>query len=390
MSSSKLYRLVKSMTKAEKRYFHRFAHQATRSSPNYWKLYEYIEQMPSWDEQLLFKSLEQEGFSKHLPVVKHQLYERILDSLHLFYQESELEEQIKRSIHQAYLLLKRSLLIEAEQRLSKCRKQIKKLGLWHLLPECQEVERLILERSYKAGRVYKEMSHWEAQYRIGLTHLEQNLPLATFRGELAQLHLSKVRPDAEVLEQLDSTLSALAASQHPNSSVDLLQSQALLAFMARRAGQAREANAKLLKVLEKMPPTLRTVPEKYLSTLYNYLIDQLQLGNEEEFRKGLRKLRSLSGQKGFRQIKNLDAKIFEWSYQLELNALAGKKSYHDMGGSLDQVEDGLRRFSQQLAKPAKAGLLHLCGLAAFHTSDPERALAFSHTIVPRAKAGSRP
>ena len=376
MSSDKLFRLVKSMTKAEKRYFYRLAHQNGGATPNYWKLFAVIDRMTGWDNSQLMEMLHGEAFRRHLPVVKHQLYERILDALHLFYRESEVEEQIKRSTHQAYLLLKRGLLEEAGRRVEQSRKQIEDCNLWHLLPECQEIERLILERSYKAGQQTKSMNSWQEEYRQTLRQIEQSLSVASFRGELSQLHLTKVRPSPESIKHLRKKLSELTPGDNPNSQADFLQSQALLAFMAREADQARQANARLLSTLEQMPPTQRTVSERYLSTLYNYMIDQLQLNNEAALQEGLHKLRSLSGQKGFRQIKNLEAKIFEWSYQLELNALAGKKAYSQMVEKLSEVEQGLQKFSEKLSKPALAGLRHLSGLAAFHSTNPQQALDF--------------
>ncbi len=363
------------MTKAEKRYFHQLT-QSHRVAPNYWLVYQAIMEMDKWESNALGAKLEEATFKAHLPVVKHQLYERILDSLHLFYRENEVEEQIKRSIHQAYLLYKRNMRQEAAQRIDKCRSRIAKLQLWHLLPECLEVQRLVNARSSGRNSFNQELREWQENYQEGLAALSGRLPVAAFRAKVTQTHLQKVRPTGDVISELEAELKRFPVEGDRLSQADLLQCRALLAFMKRNPSEAQQANSALLRVLESLPSTQRSIAERYLSTLYNHLIDQLQLGNELALREGLAKLRSLSGQKGFRQLPGIDVKIFEWSYQLELNLYAAQKEYQQMLLMLPQLKAGLQKYDGELSVPAQAGLRHLCGLGAFQASEPSVALEF--------------
>ena len=368
----KVYQLVISLTKSEQRYFHRYAHQHRQEAPNYWKIYEVMSNMKAWDPALFNEMLQDQPFYTHLAVVKTQLYERLLDALHLFHRENELEEQVKRGLHQVYLLHRRGQQHSARQHLQKQRKLIEKHQLWIFWPELMNLEYLLAERSPTKA----DEQSWSERYQEGLNYLQESLPVAQLRADLVQLHLQRVRPEQTQLQILEQRLEAIPLGESPANQADYHQAVALLSFMKRDAVAAGQANADLLQVLEELPPHQRSVPERYLSTLYNYLIDQLQLNNTEAFREGLEKLRQLPRRKAFRIIRGIDAKIFEWSLQLELNHLVQNRNYAAAQSLLPRLEEGLKDYHNKLAPQAVAGLRHLGGLVAFLNGYAERALDF--------------
>lgn len=383
--ADKVYELVRSLTKSEQRYFHRYAHQHRQDAPNYWKVYDVMIHLPVWDE-LAFKALlKTEVFFEHLPVVKSHLYDRLLDALHLFHRENELEERVKRALHQAYLLNKRGLKRSFQQHLQKCRKLIETHQLWIFWPELMSLVQQAAENPAASSAASTSAQQWAQDYQYGIDRLEASLPTALLKTELAQVHLQRVRPVEQRIEQWQRTLNETPNDNNPNIKSNRYQSEALIAFMRRDAKAAAQANGKLLEILEQLSPNQRSVPERYLSTLYNFLIDQLQLGEIDAFQNGLQKLRELPSRKGFRRVRGIQRKTFEWGFQLELNHLVKNKEYQLALGRLPELAKGLKTHQAKIAPQAEAGLRHLAGLIAFQEQQAELALQFITPLYQQPK-----
>ena len=71
--STELFKLIKSLTKSEKRFF-KLSSSLQSGEKNYLKIFDFIERQSSYDEEELKKTYEGETFIKHLPSEKNHLY----------------------------------------------------------------------------------------------------------------------------------------------------------------------------------------------------------------------------------------------------------------------------------------------------------------------------
>ncbi|MBI3258901.1 MAG: hypothetical protein HYZ54_05435 [Ignavibacteriae bacterium] len=86
-SSDDLFRLVKSLTSAEKGYFKKYTAKHIIGDKNdYTILFTILDKMDEWDEELLKRRLAKFGFSHRISSVKNYLNKLILESLRAFYQ----------------------------------------------------------------------------------------------------------------------------------------------------------------------------------------------------------------------------------------------------------------------------------------------------------------
>ena len=108
-AGNKLFLLIKSLNAAEKRHFRRQATLHGKADLDYLQLFSALEHMAEFSDEALKGILSGAAFLGHLPVIKEQLYQRLLDSLHLYYMEQSPEEQVKRKLHQVYILLKKGM-----------------------------------------------------------------------------------------------------------------------------------------------------------------------------------------------------------------------------------------------------------------------------------------
>jgi hypothetical protein len=120
--SDELFRLIKSLTRSEKGFFKKFA---TRNTPgeknNYIVLFDAIDDMDNYDEDLLRKKLRNSSFASQVPVYKNYLFNMILKSLQSYSTYETQDTKINELIHNAGTLSKKALHKEALRLLKKAK-----------------------------------------------------------------------------------------------------------------------------------------------------------------------------------------------------------------------------------------------------------------------------
>lgn len=143
--SDDLFRLVKSLTGSEKGYFKK---HTTKNTPgkknNYLVLFEAIDNMSTYDEDLLHKKLKYTSFDKQLPVYKNYLFNLILKSLYSYSTYETVESKITELIQNAGILSKKALHKEALKLLKKAKELAVKFENTNALLEILSNERAII------------------------------------------------------------------------------------------------------------------------------------------------------------------------------------------------------------------------------------------------------
>jgi len=112
--SDKLFKLISSLTKSEKRYFKRFATIHSMKEGNaYLLLFDAIEKQKIYNEDLLKKKLEKARLVKYLSVEKAYLYNLVLRSLILYGSGHDDYEFIIEAFSKAKILYKKGIYTEA-------------------------------------------------------------------------------------------------------------------------------------------------------------------------------------------------------------------------------------------------------------------------------------
>jgi hypothetical protein len=149
--SSELFDLIRTLTKSEKRFFK--LHSSLQSGDkNYVRLFDIIEKMEVYDEELIKKTFRGEKFIKHLPSEKNHLYKTILKSLRNYYSETSVASSLKQEIKNIEILYNKGLFQECMKFLERAKKiavQYEKFYYWF---ELIAWEKTLLEESFENGR----------------------------------------------------------------------------------------------------------------------------------------------------------------------------------------------------------------------------------------------
>lgn len=121
----KLFRLIKSMTKNEKRFFHLHTKLFSKNKKsNYLKLFEVLDSMPEYNHLLVAQKTKKFTTSKNLPYLRNYLNEQILDALRLYHKNNHKTIGHLENLGLAINLYKRNFLDEAEKLLQLDKKKV--------------------------------------------------------------------------------------------------------------------------------------------------------------------------------------------------------------------------------------------------------------------------
>lgn len=145
--SDSLHRLIKAMTKSEKRYFKLFASRHThKGKNNYILLFDVIEKQKVYDETKLRQIFKGQAFLKLFAITKQRLFEIILRSLDSFHSDSSIDAQLNRRMHYAEILFNKVLYQECGQVLSASKKLAYKYEKYSILLDIFKWEKKIMEQ----------------------------------------------------------------------------------------------------------------------------------------------------------------------------------------------------------------------------------------------------
>lgn len=385
--SSELFVLIKSLSKAEQRYFKLFASwHVIGEQNNYVSLFDAINKQASYDEDALKKTLKDSSFIKHFPVVKKQLHEMLLQSLHRYHTTHSLEEKVKMNCHQAKILLEKGLYKQAQKLIDKTKQKADQNELLELLPEIYEVRRNLLSRQYFRGLAKKELQEMEYEEADNLNKLQNLNLIKMLSGQIAQYHYQKIsgRTVSDWKEVDDIMLNPVLQDQKNaltfRAQLDFIQTHATWHFIKGETEQAYEYNRKFLNLLDNNDKA-KHYPQRYVSTLNNYLIDSLVLGKYEAVEKGIKRLRDLPQEKAFNRLENLELNVFRLTYQLELNMCIALKQFERGCNLKDPINEGLNKFKGKIVKHNVVTLHYLLAYVHFGNSNYEDALTWLNKIL---------
>ena len=106
--SDKLFCLIKSMSKQEKRYFKIFASN-NRKNSNYVKLFDFIAKLEEYKDEIVKEKFSKENFISQLHVTKNLLHKLILRSLTVYHAEISEESKIKELLRFVEILYHKGL-----------------------------------------------------------------------------------------------------------------------------------------------------------------------------------------------------------------------------------------------------------------------------------------
>lgn len=361
-ASDNLHRLVKSMTKPEKRYFKVFSSRhIIGDSNNYRVLFDAIDKQDEYDEVKLLKKFKGHSFTNRFSISKNRLYAALLKSLDSFHSNSSVEAQLQRQLHSIEILYHKSLYDQCLKLLQSARKVAMRHEKWTIQVEIDKWEKRIHEKdnyeSLANTKVLEKMLESDRQLTATLQSYNE---LWYVKSRIfSQLYRQgKVRNEAELLQlkRIVEEASEKLAGKITGSENAYMLNHIHSGYHFSQ-GNYKECYPFLLdnlKLIDKKPHLFKEEPNIYISVLTNAIYVGMRLGKWSEALKNVEKLRTLPEKLALQTNEDLELRLFSLATSTELTLYTQSGEFEKGLEMLPQIEDGLTRFADQLSSIRKA------------------------------------
>ena len=328
--SNELFKLIKSLTKSEKRFF-KLSSALQSGEKNYLRIFDYVEKQEDYEEEELKKEFKSEKFIKHLPSEKNHLYRLILKSLRLFYSEQSVSSILKQELKNVEILYDKALYKECEKFVTRAKSIARLNEEFYYWYELISWEKRLLEAAFEEGEFGVDLDELVAEEEEVITKLRN---LAEYQVIYSKINLifrsggfTRNEQERKIVEDIadyhlikgkNTALSTRASSM-------CYYIKGLCAATNLNYEDSFQFFNRTKDILDENPHIKVDLGQRYVNTLSHLLrcfIDNKQF---EDARKMIDEIRELEGQKGFTST-DISLRIFSISLNAEmaLNHALGK------------------------------------------------------------------
>lgn len=391
-ASATLYDLIAQLNKSEKRYFKLYSERHQIGKQNqYHQLYELIEEKNLNSDELVKKEIQKFPFANYYPIAKKNLLDNLLNALSQFHQASSIDEEIKQLCHKASILFDKSLIPACRTYLKKAKKKALSFERFHLMLEILFLEKKVLSQQYdkqssfeNLQKIYEEENHY-------LNIIKNKNDYWFLFTQIYKFHFQKIRSrkqsDQDQFERWinDPLLQDINLAKSISAQLDFYQLNALKAFVKNQHEEALMYNNHFLALFDKHQNLIFTQPERYMSTLNNYLIDCLQLKKKVELQAGLKRLRETPKHKAFKGLKQTPINVFRLGNLLEFNGNISEGDFQKNCTLIPNVADDLIKYKPFMVAHNEVTFYYLFAYSYFGANSFEKALDWSNKIINETK-----
>lgn len=380
-----VHRLIRSMSRAEKRYFKLYTSRHVVSGhSNHQTLFDAIALMEKYDEPALLKRFTGEAFIHRFPITKRRLYEALLASLDAFHAESSVDARLRRMLNQVELLHQRTLYADAARMLRSVRQLARQNDRQTILLDVLGMERRLAECSNYGGVSQVDVDALTAEASAIHAELRQveELWALKSRSFLLLYRTGHVR-DAEQATEL------APLNEHPllQDGASLLTARgrflhhhvrSAIAFAQGDLSACSEQLAFNHTLLLAEQERFRDEPNLLFSVLSNRIYVLARLGRFAEAEGLLKEFRMLPATLPEAPSPDLEMKVFATATSLELAMLGRSGDFGKAVSKAAAIEQRLDEYEGRLGALRRSGLLFQLAYVHFGAGELDKALRYSH------------
>ena len=352
--SDELFKLVKSLTKSEKRFF-KLSSTLQSGEKNYIKLFDAIEKQIEYDEEDIKERFKKETFIRHLPSEKNHLYKLILKSLRSYHSDNSITSILQDEIKSVDILFSKALYGECSKIIRKAKKVAVKNERFYYLMQLISREKMLLEEEYHSGNFDRDLNELIAEEEIVMKQLQN---LAEYRMLYSKINYvfrkgGYARNDKEksmVQDILDHPLiKGKNTALSKTAAASCYYIQGLCALVQYKYEDSFEKFSRVVQIFEENPHLIIEIPKHYIRALNNLLFCYLDKNDYDSFFELISKIRKLEDTPGFVST-DIKLKIFSSTYNAELIAYDKMGDYEKAINIVDNILGGIENFGQQISK----------------------------------------
>jgi hypothetical protein len=355
-SSDQLFRLIKSLSKAEKRYFKIFSgRHSSNGKSDYITLFDAIDKQQVYDETKLATKFTGNTFGHSPAIAKNRLYESLLKSLHAFHAEGSIGVELQRLLHFVEILFNKSLYDESKKFLNKAKRIARKYERHTFLIEIHKWEKRLIEKDSYAGWSLDEIMNMRDDDCKLIQKMDNYTEFWNIKSRLMLLlnQKGKVRDNTE-LDNFKTIIDNTLLKNEENAlsyETRYLYYQIYSAFYfgTGNYGKSYDFIRKHLELIEEHSELFREEPNKYFSALSNIIYLCTQLRKYNEIPLYLEKLKSIP-EGNVKMNEDLAIKLFSSTYSAELSLYMQTGEFEKAIELVDVINEGFEKYKGKISK----------------------------------------
>lgn len=383
--SIELFKLIKTLTKSEKRFF-KLSSSLQSGEKNYLKIFDVIEKQDEYDEEALKNEFKGETFIKHLPSEKNHLYKLILKSLRSFYSEQSVSSSLKQEIKNVEILYNKALYKECEKFVHRAKEVAKKYEKFYYWFELIAWEKLLIESAYEQGVFSDQLDDLVeeegmvvdklrnlGEYTVIYSKINLIFRSGGFTRNEAERQKVEEIADYHLIKGKNTALSTKAASI-------CYYIKGLCAAANRNYTDSFQFFNRTREILDNNPAIKSDTASRYVMTLFHLLRCHIDNHQYEMARNLISEIRSLTSKKDFNSI-DLAVKIFGNSYVQELALLHAQGEFQKSLELIPAIEKSQLSFEGKLSKEMDVLLTYNIAYGYFGVGEYKKALHYLNEVL---------
>jgi exonuclease VII small subunit len=387
-TSEALHILIQSLSKAEKRYFKLYASRHTIGNENiYVRLFGAIDVQKKYDEAALRKKFEGEKFLRNFPIAKQRLHDAILKSLDAFHSNSSIEAELKRNLHCAEILYKKSLYHHCGKILARARRLAEKYERQSSLLEIFLWEKRLIEKDNYSGKTVDDLGKFLQEDKLIAEKIKNFNEYWNIKSRLFMILNKKGK--ARTKEELQSFKgiidNTLLKAEDKALSIETKylfhHIYSAYYFGTGDYEKCYDHLRKNVELIESHTNIFEEEPNIYFSVLTNIIYIGSQLKRYDEVFGYLRKLRAVPQTFDISKNEDLEIKLFSSSFSIEITLYNTLAEFERSIELVPKIEEGLRKYAGKINKVREAYFYSSISVAYFGAAKYPAALKWINKLL---------
>lgn len=360
-ASDHLHKLIKSLSKPEKRYFKIFSSRHTLGEANnYQLLFDVIDKMHEYDETILRKKFQGEAFLNQLSIAKNRLYEQVLKSLDSFHANSSIDAELKKLLHCAEILYKKTLYSQSHKLLKSARRLAVKFEKHTTLLEISFWEKKLIEKDNYTESGEHELEIIHNEDRVTLEKISNYNDFWNIKSRLFYILNRKGQARSQdELANFKSIIDNVLLKSEDTAQYYETKYLYYHIYSAYYFGIGDYENSyinlkKNVELIENNVDQFKEEPNVYFSVLTNIIYIASRLKKYDEVFSYLEKLHALPEKLALNRNEDLDIKLFSSTYSIELTLHLLTGEFEKGIALVPIIEEGLKLYGDKINNVRKA------------------------------------
>ncbi|MCG3166655.1 MAG: hypothetical protein POELPBGB_02435 [Bacteroidia bacterium] len=385
-ASDDLFQLIKALAPSEKRYFKVFASRhASAEDTSYFQLFEEIDRMEQYDEELLRKKLNRkkknQSLLKYLPAEKKVLQDLIMRAMRNFHGEKTVDVQLNELLTDEIFYHGKSLYELQAKTLYKAKKLAEEYEKFPvLLTILQREAKMLIERKTKDYDEVRSRVHKEERELLEKIMNESELRLIKddlFIDTRAGVNIR----DTNFQQQLDERAKTLLVKSEKDAHsfhARIYYHSAMRAYYRLKSNmmKAWEHSRSIVELYEANAAVKNEYSLQYKIALANYLGACHVTQQYNEFEAALKKLKTTP-------VKSVDeeGEVFQDATMYELLYYMNTGKFEEAVKAIPDIEKGMKLYAAKLNKGSEIAIYYNITVLFFVLEEWKQAMHWVTKII---------